>query len=159
MQTTMPGRRGMLGGLVLVAIGVAVLLPALGARDAGSYLFVTLGIAFAIAYRMGRQYVYLVPAATLVGFGLGLLIPGWFALPAETASPIFLSSLAAGLVVVYLLAPERKWVLVPAGVIALVALLELFFRVSLVPSAIQPFFVPIILILVGTYLLVEPRTH
>lgn len=155
----MRGRRGMLGGLVLVAIGFAALLPALDARDAGSYLFVALGIAFAVAYWAGRQFVYLLPAATLIGFGLGLLIPGWFALPPEAALPIFLAALAAGLVVVFFLAPERRWVLVPAGLLALAAVLEVVFQVGLVTLAIQPLFVPIILIVLGAYLLVESRTR
>ena len=79
-------RRGVLGGAVLLAIGGAFLLPPLGVPNAGAYLFVALGVAFAAAWWVGaRQYVYLVP--------LGL----------------------------------------------------------------QPYFVPVVLIIVGLYLLVEPK--
>ena len=70
------GGRGILGGAVLLAVGFAVLLAvgfavllqAVGVADAGAYLFLFLGIAFALAYIAGtQQYVYLVPGATMIG--------------------------------------------------------------------------------------------
>lgn len=153
------GGRGVLGGAVLLAVGLAVLLPPLGARDAGAYLFLFLGIAFAVAYRVGtRPYVYLVPAATLTTFGLGLLLPAWVG-ATTAAEAIFLGSLAVGLVIVFLLSPSRRLPLIPAALLAVVALGELFGNVHLVPAAAQPFFVPLILIVVGAYLLVEPKAH
>jgi hypothetical protein len=152
--------RGVLGGAVLLAIGVAFFLPPLGVPNAGAYLFVALGLAFAAAWWRGaRQYVYLVPACVLIGFGLGLVIPALLNLPPETAGPVFLGTLAAGLVAVFLLAPERRAPLIVAGILAVVALADLFLQIDLVPLALQPFFVPVILILVGLYLLVEPRGH
>jgi len=153
------GGRGVLGGAVLLAIGFAVLLPPLGVRDAGSFLFLFLGVAFGVAYWVGtRPYVYLVPATMLISFGLGLLLPGWAGLDG-VAEPIFLASLAAGLVLVYVLAPARRLPLIPAALLAIVALGELFGQTQLVPAGVQPFFVPGILIVVGAYLLVEPRSQ
>lgn len=153
------GGRGMLGGAVLLAVGLAVLLPPLGIRDAGSFLFMFLGIAFTVAYLAGtRPYVYLVPAAMLSSFGLGLLLPGWVGL-GNVAEPIFLSSLAVGLLIVFVLAPARRLPLILAALLAIVSLAELFGQIHLIPAAAQPFFVPLILIVVGAYLLVEPRTH
>src|SRR6266540_512650 len=106
-------RRGILGGAVLMAVGLTYLLPALGVPNATSYLFLALGGAFAIAYWQGlNPYVYLVPAATLISFGTGLLIPGWLGLPKETIAPIFLASLAVGLVGVFVIRPNRRWPLV-----------------------------------------------
>lgn len=152
-------RRGVLGGAVLLAIGGAFLLPPLGVPNAGAYLFVALGIAFAVAWWVGarRQYVYLVPACVLIGFGLGLVIPAFLGLPADTAGPVFLGTLACGLVAVFLLAPGRRAPLVLAGVLAVVAVADLFLRIDLIPLALQPYFVPVVLIIVGLYLLVEPR--
>ena len=154
-----PQRRGVLGGAVLLAIGGAFLLPPLGVPNAGAYLFVALGVAFAAAWWVGarRAYVYLVPACVLIGFGLGLVIPGVLGLPADTAGPVFLGTLAVGLVAVFLLAPDRRAPLVLAGVIAVVALADLFLQIDLVPLGLQPYFVPVVLIVVGLYLLVEPR--
>jgi len=152
-----PQRRGVLGGAVLLAIGGAFLLPPLGVPNAGAYLFVALGIAFAAAWWVGarRQYVYLVPACVLIGFGLGLVIPELLSLPADTASPVFLGALAGGLVAVFLLAPSRRAPLVLAAIIAVVAVADLFLQIDLVPLALQPYFVPVVLIIVGVYLLVD----
>lgn len=154
------GGRGVLGGMVLLAVGTAVLLPPLGVRDAGSYLFLFLGLAFAVAYVAGtQQFVYLVPGATMIGFGLGLLIPKIIPRLEAEASAIFLASLAASFVVIYLLSPSRKVPLAVAAVIGVVALADLFAKVQVIPDAAQPFFVPFILIVTGAYLILEPRAH
>ncbi len=153
------GGRGVLGGMVLLAVGMAVLLPPLGVRDAGSYLFLFLGLAFAIAYAAGsQQFVYLVPGATMIGFGLGLLIPKIVPRVENEAWAIFLASLAAAFSVIYLLSPSRRIPLLVAAVLGVVALADLFVKVEL-PAGLQPFFVPAILIVTGAYLLIEPRTH
>ncbi len=153
------GGRGVLGGMVLLAVGMAVLLPPLGVRDAGSYLFLFLGLAFAIAYAAGtHQFVYLVPGATMIGFGLGLLIPKMVPRVENEAWAIFLASLAAAFGVIYLLSPSRRIPLLVAAVLGVVALADLFVKAEL-PAGLQPFFVPAILIVTGAYLLIEPRTH
>src|SRR5260370_27804371 len=153
------GGRVFMGGVVLLAVGFAVLLPPMGVREAGAYLFLFLGVAFLIAYVAGtQQFVYLVPAATMIGFGLGLIIPTAFSLQAE-ASAIFLASLAAAFVVIYLLSPSRKIPLAVAAVIGVVALAELFAKIQIIPEFAHPYFVPVILIVTGAYLILEPRTH
>lgn len=151
-------RRGILGGAVLVAVGVTYLLPTLGVPDATSYLFLALGAAFAVAYLMGlNPYVYLVPAAILISFGTGLLVPGWLGLPEETLAPIFLASLTVGLAAVFVIRPQRRWPLIPAAIIGLVALAEMFRIADIIPPGVQPLFVPVILIGVGAYLIMAPR--
>jgi hypothetical protein len=151
-------RRGILGGAVLIAVGTTYLLPTLGVPNATSYLFLALGGAFATAYFMSlNPYVYLVPAATLISFGTGLLIPGWLGLPQETIAPIFLASLTVGLVGVFVIRPNRRWPLVPAAIFGLVTLAEIFRVATVIPTALQPLFVPAILIAVGAYLILAPR--
>jgi len=153
------GGRGILGGAVLLAVGFAVLLQAVGVADAGAYLFLFLGIAFGLAYVAGtQQYVYLVPGATMIGFGLGLIVPTAFGLQ-EHASGVFLASLAIAFLVIYLLAPSRRIPLGVAAFIAVVALADTFTTVPVVPDGLKPYFVPIILIVTGSYLILEPRTH
>ncbi len=151
-------RRGVLGGLVVMAVGFAFFLPPLGVANASSYLFLALGIAFAVAYWQSlTPYVYLIPAATLLGLGLGLLIPEWFRLPNEVASVVFLAALAVGFAAAYLIRPQRQWPLMPAGVMGLVAMAELFGAGTIIPTAVQPFFVPLVLLAVGAYLIIGPR--
>lgn len=154
-----PRRRGVLGGLVVFAVGFAFLLPALGIPNAGPFLFIALGSAFAAAYQLGyRQYVYLVPAAMMLGLGVGLILPAVFAV-GQFGPPIFFGSLAAALVSVTLLAPERRWPLVPAAPLALIAVAGVVGRIDLVPPPLQPFILPVVLMLVGGYLLFEPTSR
>ena len=153
------GGRGILGGAVMLAVGFGVLMQAMGVTDAGAYLFLFLGLAFAIAYAAGtRQFVYLVPAAVMVGFGLGLIIPTAFGLQTH-ASGIFLASLAVAFLVIYLLSSSRRIPLVLAAVLGIVALADIFTTIPIVPDAFKPYFVPVILIVTGAYLILEPRTH
>lgn len=144
----------MLGGAVVIAVGVAFFLPPLGVPNAGAYFFVALGAAFAAAYLWGaRQYVYLVPAATFLGFGAGFLIPTWLNVPTDVAGAIFIAALACALGTVTLIAPDRRWPLVPAVGLGIVAAVGAVAQVSIIPSA---FLVPAVLVLIGAYLLVEP---
>ncbi|OGO73853.1 MAG: hypothetical protein A3G84_08320 [Chloroflexi bacterium RIFCSPLOWO2_12_FULL_71_12] len=155
-----PRRRGILGGLVVFAVGTAFLFPALGMSGSlsGPLLFVAIGAAFAASYWYGnRQYAYLVPAATLLGLGVGLLIPAVFDLGA-LSGPTFFAALALSLISVTLLAPDRKWPLIPAAPLALIAVTGAVGRIDLVPAGMQQFILPVLLMLVGAYILFEP-TH
>lgn len=148
----------MIGGLVLVAVGGTFLLPPLQVENAISYLFLSLGVAFAVAYVEAMQpTVYLVPAAVLVAFGVGLLVPTWFGLPGDVRAASFLAALAIGFAGVYLARPRRRWPLVPAAILGAISMFELYGRGDVVPTALQPFMVPLILIAVGGYLIVVPR--
>jgi hypothetical protein len=153
-----PRRRGVLGGLVVFAVGLAFMVPAIGIGSnlSGPLLFIAIGGAFGFSYWYGnRQYAYLVPAATLLGLGVGLLIPAVFDLGAA-AGAAFFAALALALVSVTLLAPDRRWPLIPAAPLALIAVAGFLGRVDLVPVAIQPFILPVVLMLVGAYVLFEP---
>lgn len=150
-----PRRRGVLGGLVVFAVGFAFLLPALRIENAGSVLFLALGLAFAAAYGLGyRQFVYLVPAAVMIGLGVGLLLPALVDV-GRLGPPIFFGALAAAFVVVTILAPDHRWPLLPAAPLALIAVVGVVAGVDLVPG-LQPFILPALLMAVGAYLLIEP---
>ena len=150
-----PRRRGVLGGLVVFAVGLAFLLPAVRIPNAGPVLFLALGGAFAAAYWLGyRQFVYLMPAAVMIGLGIGLLLPATFEL-GRLAAPIFFGALAAAFVTVTILAPDHRWPLVPAAPLAVIAVAGVVGGVDILP-ALQPFILPVVLMLVGGYLLIEP---
>ena len=141
-----------------MAVGAPFLLQAFGIANASAYLFLALGLAFGAAWLVGtRQYVYLVPAASLITFGLGLVIPTWFDLPGDLAAPTFLGALALGFFIVFIVDPHRPAPLVPAILLALVALLTLYGRGDIMPAWFQPMFVPLLFILLGLYLLLERR--
>ena len=62
-------------------------------------------------------------------------------------------------VVYLLLAPERRWPLIPAAIFAALAVTVSFGRGDLIPAQALAYFVPLIVIAVGAYLLVEQRGH
>ena len=147
-------RRGILGGAVLVAVGVWSFVQATGVPNSGAYLFGALGVAFLAAWYIGtRQYVYMVPAAILVAFGLGILIPGWLSLPSGLEASIFLGALALALLIVFLMYRQHRGLLVPAALLAIVAVADQFGLQM--PDVVQPYFVPLILLAVGIYMLAE----
>ena len=153
-----PRRRGVLGGLVVIALGVPFVLQPLGVPNAASYLFISMGAAFLISYVRGRQYVYLIPMVTLASFGVGLLLPTWITMRPDAAFPAFEGIIAIGFVVAFALAPARRWPLVPAVLLGLVAASRLVTGTAVIPASLEPFLVPIVLIGVGAYLLAEPKT-
>jgi len=157
-SATAPRRRGVLGGLVVIALGVPFVLQPLGVPNAASYLFIAMGLAFLISYVRGRQYVYLIPMVTLTSFGVGLLLPTWITMKPETAFPAFEGVIALGFVVAFALAPARRWPLVPAILLGIVAASRLVTGAAIIPSSIEPFLVPVVLIGVGAYLLAEPKS-
>jgi CheY-like chemotaxis protein len=156
--TVAPRRRGVLGGLVVIALGVPFVLQPLGVPNAASYLFIAMGVAFLISYVRGRQYVYLIPMVTLVSFGVALLLPTWIAIRPESAAPAFVGVIAVGFVVAFALAPQHRWPLVPAVLLGVVAAGRFVTGTSIIPAPVEPYLVPLVLIVVGAYLLAEPRT-
>ena len=153
-----PRRRGVLGGLVVVAMGIPFILQPLGVPNAASYLFVAMGVAFLIAYIRGRQYVYLIPMVTLTSFGVALLLPTWLVLRPDAIGPGFVGVIALGFLVAFGLAPERRWPLIPAGLLGVVSASRLITGWSPIPGALEPFLVPVVHVGVGLYLLVEPQS-
>ena len=150
-----PRRRGVLGGLVVVALGIPFVLQPLGVPNAASYLFLSMGAAFLIAYLRGHQYVYLIPMVTLCSFGVALLLPTWIYIRPDAIAPAFVGIIALGFLVAFALAPQRRWPLVPAVLLGSVAATRMATGASPIPAALEPYLVPVVLIGVGIYLLAE----
>jgi CheY-like chemotaxis protein len=150
-------RRGVLGGLVVIALGVPFVLQPLGVPNAASYLFIAMGVAFLISYVRGRQYVYLIPMVTLVSFGVALLLPTWIVMRPEATAPAFVGVIAIGFIVAFALSPQHRWPLVPAVLLGVVAAGRFATGTSLIPTNLEPYLVPLVLIGVGAYLLAEPQ--
>lgn len=157
--TAAPTRpRGVLGGLVVIAMGLPFVLQPLGVPNAASYLFLAMGIAFLISFLRGHQYVYLIPMVTLTSFGIALLLPTWIAMRPETVAPSFVAIVALGFVAAFVLVPDRRWPLIPAALLGSVAAGRFITGTSFIPGALEPFLVPLVLVFVGAYLLVERRS-
>jgi CheY-like chemotaxis protein len=149
--------RGVLGGLVVVAMGLPFVLQPLGVPNAASYLFLAMGMAFLISFVRGRQYVYLIPMVTLSSFGIALLLPTWIPMRPEAVAPSFVAIVALGFLAAFVLVPTRRWPLIPAALLGGVAAARLITGSSPLPAPLEPFLVPIVLVGVGLYLLVEKQ--
>lgn len=151
--------RGIFPAAILFAVGGVFLLQVLGAPHLGSLLFIALGLAFATPHFFSverRRHVFLLPAGVLLGMGTGLLVPALVGPASSVGASIFLASLGAGVAGVSILAPERRWPLIPAALLFLLAAIEFFAQTSLVPEPIRSFIVPLILFAMGAYIVVEP---
>jgi hypothetical protein len=144
-----------LGGLVVIAMGIPFVLQQFAVPNAASYLFVTMGIAFLISYVRGHAYVYLIPTVTLTSFGVALLLPTWLAMRPEVVAPAFVGTVALGFVVAFAVAPRKRWPLIPAALLGAAAITRLLTGSSLLPASLEPFLVPVALVAVGCYLLID----
>jgi hypothetical protein len=73
----------------------------------------------------------------------------------ETVAPAFVAIVALGFLAAFVLVPTRRWPLIPAALLGLVAATRLVTGSSLIPAPLEPFLVPIVLVGVGLYLLIE----
>lgn len=147
------------GGLILVAIGLFFLVVQGGVIGPEAIVLVV-GAGFLTAYYAGRrsQFGFLVPGCIVSGVGLGvILITSRFYPPLEGTLMLF--SIAAGFFGISLLAPDHpRWPLIPAGVLACVALIA---GADSVPvfSQLRRFIVPAVLITLGLVIVLRSGTR
>ncbi len=144
-------------GLVLVAIG-GLLLLARWVPDAGQYVVLAIGLVLLVVFFATGQYGFLVPGGIVSGIGAG--IPLSIAYAGQLGGGLFLVSMAAGFMLIWLLGilfrlPERHpWPLVPGLVLGTIgAGLAEGERGQGVADAIATGW-PIVLVLAGLLLLV-----
>jgi hypothetical protein len=113
------------GAAILILIGIVALIGNLGgSQHVYEAIPLALGVAFAIAYVMTRQYGFLVPAGILSGVGAGLLLSSLLNLnDAGTLVVVggglgFLAIFAVDMLVAN--TSLRWWPLIPGGVMLVV---------------------------------------
>jgi hypothetical protein len=94
----------------------------------------------------------------LTSFGIALLLPTWLVFRPEAIAPGFVGVIALGFLVAFGLAPERRWPLIPGGLLGAVSVTRLITGWSPIPAPLEPFLVPVVLVGVGLYLLIEPQS-
>lgn len=114
-----PARRdGVLGGLILIALGLAALggnwFPA-----SGAWLFLGLGGAFLIARVLTGRRGYAVPAGLLLAFGSFVWLTETGAVADSGAGGLFFVLLGLGFLAVFAIAarPESVWPIVPGAML------------------------------------------
>ncbi len=158
-------RAPLVGGIVLIAIGVLVLLNQLElVGNLGQLFLPALGILFLAWGLATRTFGLVIPGGVLGGIGLGIaLIEGPLAGLGEPAQGgVFLLAFAAGWLLISLLSvftasAFQWWPLIPAGVLALVGGLLLIGEAGLSALKVLGYAWPVVLIGAGIWLLLRKR--
>jgi hypothetical protein len=149
-------------GCLLVAGGLALLLPALGIVAVAELFFAALfGLAgatfLAVFIRDRARWWAVIPAGALLGLGL-LLALQWFspALGDTWGGSLFLGALGIAFAAVYLDRRERWWAIIPGGVLLTLAVVAAVDRVAREPVGGSLFFLGLALTFVAVYPGAEP---
>lgn len=119
--------RLLLGGL-LVLVGIAALLDSLSIIPFGGLLWGTLfglgGLAFIVYLLQNRQAWWaIIPGVVLIGLGIVILISSLFPnFQGEVGGFIFFAAISLAFIIVYVMNNRFWWAIIPAGVMASLAL-------------------------------------
>lgn len=115
-------------GWSIAAVGVIVLLvDLLPGEVIGSLVMFAIALPFVVVYLTNREYWWaLIPAYVLTAIGLIILLESLGGIGGDLFVALILFAVALPFLVVYLHNRTNWWALIPAGVLALVALVFLF---------------------------------
>ncbi len=123
------GRDGSwIGGVVLIAIGVAFLLGQL-LPNAGRFVPLLVGLIFLAVFLATRNYGFLVPGGIVTGVGAGIVLT--MEDQGRVGGGLFLVSLGLGFVGIFLLGAlfrlreNHPWPLIPGGILCTIGLITL----------------------------------
>ncbi len=123
------GRDGSwVGGVVLIAIGVAFLLGQL-LPNAGRYVPLLIGLIFLAVFLATRNYGFLVPGGIVTGVGVGISLA--IEDQGRVGGGLFLLSLGLGFVSIFVLGAlfrlreNHPWPLIPGGILCTIGLITL----------------------------------
>ena len=112
-------------GLVLIAIGLIIVISRL-VPGTGEYVLLAVGLTCLVAFALTREYGWAVAAGIICGLGVGVVLSTHFSDPSDGMA--FMLSLAGGFAAVWILgfaadpAENSPWPLVPAAILAAVAI-------------------------------------
>jgi Putative adhesin len=153
-------RAGVVGGLILIALGIAV-LGGTWFPGQGAWLFVGLGMAFLVARVLTGRHGYAVPAGILLAFGAFVWFTETDMLTGPRTGGMFFIFLGLGFLAVYIIAgrPGAVWSLLPG---ALLIGFGAFIQVTMLGAPFERFwwlaqFWPVSLVAVGAWLLMRDQ--
>lgn len=116
------------GGVVLVAIGVAFLLGQL-LPNAGRFVPLLVGLIFLAVFLVTRSYGFLVPGGIVTGVGVGVVLA--VEDQGRVGGGLFLVSLGLGFIAIFVLGAlfrlreNHPWPLIPGGILCTIGLITL----------------------------------
>ncbi|HUQ41504.1 MAG TPA: hypothetical protein VM052_03285 [Candidatus Limnocylindrales bacterium] len=150
------GRNELAAGLFLILVGVGLFLHQL-VDGSGAVVLAVIGIGLLGWFAMTRRYGFLIAGMVLIGLAVGVGLEEAGRDPSDSA---VLLGLAAAFVAIYLVGAATKvnrswWPLVPGGILAVIALSQLFEDSDAAEIAARGW--PVLLIVGGAVLLLRDR--
>ena len=161
-------RSGLVGGLILVLIGLYALLNQYIPLDFGSLVLPLFGIVFIILAFTIHTRGFLISGAVLTALGAGVLLTTRYHISDPQKSAVLQLAFAAGWVLIPLLSmiyswmdnSPRQWLwwpLAPAAALAITGLPILLGSAALQVMQLNSLAWPIIVILIGLFILLRRR--
>jgi hypothetical protein len=127
-MAAVPSRQ--IAGIVLLLVAALALLERYTSLNLGQVAPLLIGVGFLIWSLLARQVGLLVPAGILIGVGAGLLAERMVTAGVAVDRALFFGCFAGGFALITLLArlgfrQSVRWPLIPALVLAIIALVQL----------------------------------
>lgn len=153
-----------IGPIIMIVIGIVALIAMLTESEvAGLLILPALGLIFLIWGFLSRRFGLVVPGCILTGLGVPLFFGRQtFGLDGEDLGGLIILGLGLGFVAMTLIAPMMRekrllWPLIPGAILALMGVLLMIGGEALNVLATVGRFWPVILLVIGVYLLLKPR--
>ena len=161
MQTTKSS--GRISGIALILIGLLILAAQLFELPSFGQLFLPgLGLIFLLWGIFSRSGGLLIPGGVLTGIGVGVYLMDVLPVAESQDAGVFLLSFGGGFALITLLSavftPDKHWwALIPGAILAAIGGALLIGGTALQVLEVLGTYWPVILILVGIYILLRRR--
>ncbi|MCL6471196.1 MAG: hypothetical protein K6T91_00070 [Firmicutes bacterium] len=148
---------GLIAGIILIIIGIAILLINLRLVEPG-FILVALGASFLVAFIFKRLIGFLIPGMILFWLGIAVTLNQSNILNPRLDGPIVLTALGLSFVFIYIFMGRRRhwWPLIPGGILLIIGVGSLLALQNLLPftiSQLANLILPTILIIIGLWLI------
>lgn len=156
-QSSNERRSRLITALILIAVGGILLIGQL--TEQWEFVLLVLGVGFLGAYFLTRNYGFLVPGGILSGIGVGVLLETLISdVPGDFEAALFLVPFGCGFILIWILdrvytQESNWWPLIPGGIMVVIGLAVGIGGVALDLLALVGTWWPLILVLIGGWIL------
>ncbi len=155
-----------IGPVIMIVIGVLALIAMLTESEVvGLLILPALGLVFLVWGFMSHRFGLVVPGCILTGIGVPVFLSEQVLnISGEDTGGLVVLGLGLGFAAMTLIAPMMRekrllWPLIPAAILGIVGVLLIIGGEALKVLETAGRFWPVILLVIGVYLLLKPREH
>lgn len=148
---------GLIAGIILIIIGIAVLLINFKLVEPG-FMLVALGASFLVAFVFMRLIGFLIPGMILFWLGIAVTLNQSNILNPRLDGPVILTALGLAFMSIFIFMGRRRhwWPLIPGGILLVLGVASLLALQNLLPFTVGQLanlILPAILIIIGLWLI------